>query len=95
MHRQQTKTSMSITTHIIANNPRGIFSNAVSQTKRQESAFETDTTDFHSDFKNVLFKYLKAHNLRGFIGFNQEQAPSELDCRLLPLHVIQSTSLQP
>ena len=97
MHRQQTKTSMSITTHIIANNPSGIFSNPVSETKRQESSFETDTIDFHSDFnlQNILFKYLKAHNLRGFIGFNQEQAPSELDCRLLPLHVIQSTSLQP
>ena len=87
---------MSSTTHIIANNPRGIFSNPVSETKRQESAFETDKISFHFYFnENVLFKYLKADNLRGFTGFNQEQAPSELDCRLLPLHVIQLTPLQP
>ena len=55
MHRQQTKTSMSITTHIIANNPRDIFSNPVSETKRQESAFETDTIDFHSDFDKMFY----------------------------------------
>ena len=50
--------------------------------------------NFYSSYKR-WFRNIKADNLRGFSGFNQAHDPSELDSRLLPLHVIQASPLHP
>ena len=41
------------------------------------------------------FEYIKSEHLPDFRCFNQAHDPSELDSRLRPLHVIQSSPLHP